>query len=118
MTQEQILQNAEQHVKELSLHGDSRYYEMNGFVAGAHSRDEEVEQLKAELAKAKNPWVSVEERLPDDKQGVFICKSDGRMYCGKYNKSLKIFTTVDPSFIKWTINNVKAWMPIPGGGES
>lgn len=92
MTDEQILQNAEQHVKELFLHGDSMYYEKNGFVAGAHSRDEEIESLQkqivhlsqreqmlfdreveliAENDQLRNPWISVEDDLPkiSDKKG-------------------------------------------------
>ena len=59
MTNEQILQKAEQHVKELSLHGDSRYYEMNGFVAGAHSRDEEVDELQGKV-EAMESYIEAE----------------------------------------------------------
>ena len=72
MTEEQIKQNALKASKE---HGNFNYQCQSeafykGYIEGAHSRDEEfallkaeieddnavIKQLKAELAKAKNPW--------------------------------------------------------------
>lgn len=91
MTDEQIKQNALKAEKE---HGNFNYQYQGeafnkGYIAGAHSRDEEIEALEErihmlELAskvddylldakneRLRNPWISIEDRLPKDGDIVF-----------------------------------------------
>ena len=75
MTEEQIKQNAEVYAEERCIRYNEQYGACyDAYIAGAHSRDEEVEQLRralfsaqqamAELAQmARNTWISVKERL-------------------------------------------------------
>lgn len=87
MTDEQIKQNAEDWVKPLIGEQDGKYNEndvslslmKNAFIAGAHSRDEEIEVLehqlnntsinlkiaRKELDQLRNPWISVDDGLPE-----------------------------------------------------
>lgn len=83
MTDEQIKQNAGKYARlvlmpyqTLTDEYKGRY---EGFIAGAHSRDGEVEMLQNQIEelseqlkmnaeniqKLRNPWISVEERLPE-----------------------------------------------------
>ena len=76
MTEEQIKQNAEEYALKRTLVSMNSFHGMvEDYLAGAHSRDEEIKQLRkalssaqqamAELAQiALNPWISVKERLP------------------------------------------------------
>lgn len=84
---------------------------MLGFIGGAEWADE----------NPKSPWISVEDGLPtNQKQKIIMRKRTGKCYCGWFDTSLNYFTTIDPSFTKWTINGVTHWMPIPQiekGGE-
>lgn len=101
MTEEQIKHNAEQYANRYEIRGTSegefRYMDKkDAYIAGAHSRDEEVEglkkkledmtilknffassldiydkdnkQLQDELNIHRNQWISVKERLP--KKGI------------------------------------------------
>lgn len=95
MTDEQIKQNALKSEKE---HGNFNYQYQGeafnkGYIAGAHSRDEEINELKdrierqkaiisfddlneealrKELNQLRNPWISVEERTPEDNMVVLL----------------------------------------------
>lgn len=80
MTDEQIKQNAEAYADEKFPSGDE--LEMLraeiSYIAGAHSRDEEIKELNGQVTlhkeradyyhdiymKLRTPWISVEERLP------------------------------------------------------
>lgn len=124
MTDEQIRQNAvkysEQHC---SGHVDGSL--VDSYIAGAHSRDEEIQKLKRlyeealhkyyeSECKLRNPWISVENRLPEKLENA--CVSDSVLtriggprqvwyLVNRYNYDIKswegcnIFTT--------------HWMPIP-----
>lgn len=100
MTDEQIKQNAEEYAKD-----EKQYYLEIGcydlicesFIAGAHSRDEEIEgmkglikeeakirysliqkneELQARLNNPNNLWISVNEQLPTEREeGRFNFKS-------------------------------------------
>ncbi len=92
MTEEQIKHNAEQYANRYEIRGTSngefRYMDKKeAYIAGAHSRDEEINllrttlqseqeqshehiiELQKELNKLRNPWISVKERLPKKKDG-------------------------------------------------
>lgn len=96
MTEEMIKQNADAYASTKEMHSPrSQDVELDklmiieDYIAGAHSRDEEIEKIKEgkcslrrslhrrisalvkeidgledELKKLRNPWISVEERLP------------------------------------------------------
>ena len=61
MTDEQTKQNAEEYAKKIYPYTVGKAAAIRDFIAGAHSRDEEVK----ELDQLRNPWISVEERLPE-----------------------------------------------------
>ena len=86
MTEEQIKQNAEVYAKERCIRYNEQYGACyDAYTAGAHSRDEEIYDLKRdiedlqkmvkmrsdafecarkEIGRLSNPWISVKERLP------------------------------------------------------
>lgn len=108
------------------------------YIAGAHSRDEEIKQLEQALAATEdvldvkrkkldqlhNPWVSVEERLPEESQIVFVHMQggsfDSAIYTnGAFERSLQLkFGMKDEGYtiISWEQrfkSNITHWMPIP-----
>lgn len=139
MTQEQKEQLARQYADNTTPFGDhggnNWRAAYNGYLAALDARDEEfalmkaeieddnavMKQLKAELNKAKNPWVSVKDRLPEDGVDVFIKwgKNDPaqRLHgVGNHYSDGYLF----PENNGWSINDVTHWMPIPQapkGGE-
>ena len=86
MTEEQIKQNAEVYAEERCIRYNEQYGACyDAYIAGAHSRDEEIYDLKRdiedlqkmvkmrsdafecarkEIGRLSNPWISVKERLP------------------------------------------------------
>jgi hypothetical protein len=80
MTEEQIKQIAEAYADSMiEIRGELEWCATrDDFIAGAHSRDEEIEELELSLEAAadvvkiltkqsnelRNPWISVEKRLP------------------------------------------------------
>lgn len=86
MTDEQIKQNAEQYaLKKTLISTDSFHGMAESYLEGAHSRDEEIYDLKRdiedlqkmvkmrsdafecarkEIGRLSNPWISVKDRLP------------------------------------------------------
>lgn len=89
MTEQEIIQNAEKYAchENSSLFNIEKELVMTHFIAGAHSRHEEINllidafqseqeqslehiiELKKELNKLRNSWISVKERLPKQKDG-------------------------------------------------
>jgi hypothetical protein len=73
-----------------SAKASSTHITEKAFIAGAHSRDEEISELNARIVKlmcerdsaksemeyiieqSRNQWISVKDRLPEDNQYVFI----------------------------------------------
>ena len=140
MTDEQIKQKAEEYADALY---DRKYQNelwrenYGAHIAGAHSRDEEIEKIKEgkcslrrslhrrisalvkeiddledELKKLRNPWISVEERLPDIGQKVITITNKGKL--------LLVARTTQPPHKeeggwRWEhyIGKVTHWMPIP-----
>ena len=62
----------------------------------------------------QNEWVSVEDRLPNDKQIVLFHQKDGFIYCAEYFAGNSLCS---PSwFIDtdcWEASGVTHWMPLP-----
>lgn len=138
MTDEQIEQNAEKYADQFV----SRCFcgEWNEvilrFTAGAHSRDNEVNDLlsqledkdgyiaylRKELDKLLNPWISVKERLPeieDEKEEctgeVFVCIKDGVYLVAHYSYFYKAWYAFDDrgGCMYRKIRTPRYWMPIP-----
>ena len=73
MTDEQIKQRAEEYADSMKyINGEPEWCaDRDAFIAGAHSRDEEIRQLhdvindySETIDKLRNPQISVEDRLP------------------------------------------------------
>ena len=61
-----------------------------------------------------NEWVSVEERLPEDKQIVLFHQKNGFIYCAEYfagNKLLSPAWFIDNDC--WEVGEVTHWLPLP-----
>lgn len=55
------------------------------------------------------PWISVEERLPDDDECVLIVLDDGEVWTGFVDGDQWRYVSADPI----DRNNVEYWMPFP-----
>lgn len=77
----------------------SAYY--LGYVAGAEWADEHPQ----------NPWISVEDRLPE-KINKFMSEPVLCRYT-RGNKEYYHVSQYDYEFDEWQISNVTHWMPIP-----
>jgi len=143
MTEEQIKQNADIYADK--LYKDGRCIESTAptiqeiYIAGAYSRDEEIEHYRriataykidaqdtaAEcerlhdiIDKLHNPWISVEDRLPE-KINTFMSEPVLCRYT-RGNKEYYHVCQYDYEFDEWQISKVTHWMPIPElpkGGE-
>ena len=132
MTDEQIKQNADAFAIKVA---ESHIIEkrpayvaaFNAFISGAHSRDEEVNQLENALRNVnehchqlrnkvyelRNPWISVDDQMPKDHERIFLRKKDNAKYYGWFDERMQRFFTIDPDCTKWTINGVTHWMKDP-----
>ena len=136
MTEEQIKHNAEQYANRYEIRGTSdgefRYMDKkDAYIAGAHSRDEEVNllrdilqsdqeqsqehiiELQNELNLLRNPWISVEDMLPKEGQPLVVVNKSENHYCCYYNASIEEFVTIDPDGNLWNVCDVSHWMLIP-----
>lgn len=128
MTDEQIKQNAEEYANCFydRLYQGGMWQEcVKTHIAGAHSRDVEVESLQRrvsiwkheaevaakELDQLRNPWISIEERLPE-KINKFMSEPVLCRYT-RGNKEYFHVSQYDFDFDEWQISNVTHWMPIP-----
>lgn len=138
MNEEQIKQNAKSYADVFGRHMADYYGVKDAFTAGAHSRDEEIEELKEskrklrlrlmqQIHELRNPWISVEERMPEDGEivlthilriidGAGEHKEDDDFVIQRYRK--KFITDrmeqhrID-GYLFDTISKVTHWMPIP-----
>jgi hypothetical protein len=151
MTDEQIKQNALAYATEnYGEYDEHDYTDHSGsnmchavsekaYIAGYHSRDEEIEKIKEgkcslrrslhrrisalvkeidgledELKQLRNPWISVEERLPEEHSRVLIMFCNGTV---TYNDYIGVG---DINYMKAHSEIITHWMPIPQlkkGGE-
>ena len=136
MTDEQIKQNAEEYASTKEMHSPrSQDVELDklmiieDYIAGAHSRDEEIKELqkdvhdfeqalacaedvvdiqRKELKQLRNPWISVEERLPEEPLticAVWLKGDDLVPRISLYDSGRFLLLPVDVT--------VTHWMPIP-----
>ena len=136
MTEEQIKHNAERYANRYEIRGTSegeyRYMDKkDAYIAGAHSRDEEINllrdtlqseqeqshehiiELQKELNLLRNPWISVEDMLPKEGQPLVVVNKSGNRYYCYYNTSIEEFVTIDPDGNSWNVCDVSHWMLIP-----
>ena len=71
---------------------------------------------RSKETSTNNGWISVEDRLPENRQRVLIArKNDGEIYIGKYS----IFNHFVVSFKYWLdVMDVSHWQPLPEPPES
>ena len=148
MTDEQIKQNAEEFARKVAeshiIEKRPAYFAaFNAFMSGAHSRDEEIGRmnttirlyanqialLRKEIDQLRNPWISVEDRLPEKAIGLYELEEDeqhkmvliktanGSLYSGYLDAEeiWRAFTvpykgTYPIAAITWS--RVTHWMPI------
>lgn len=103
MTDEQIKQNANKYAIKICEETPIDYSVVSdAYTAGAHSRDEEIrellekytykidsliaqkEDLQAECDQLRNPWISVEYRLPESQQECELYDHAGYLRHGFY----------------------------------
>lgn len=127
MTEEQIKQNAEEYaLKKTLVSTDSFHGMVESYLAGAHSMLEEVkhlariatiykvdaqdtvaecERLHDIIDKLRNPWISVEEKLPENNCVVFVSLGGTEYLSAHYRAKSKRFVTVSKD--KQTLIEVK-----------
>jgi hypothetical protein len=136
MTDEQIKQNA---IKAAADFKDWHHPQMSfydGYIAGAHSRDEEINKLQEEnlhmesllsmhrkmtgeyelkLQKLCDPWISVEDRLPEESKKykgwlsdtVFVVTNKDDGTSARYDHATKTWCPA-----KILQGSITHWMPI------
>lgn len=117
MTDEQIKQNAEEYYDKL----DSITIEVEdkpntiieAYITGAHSRDEEIKDLKLKLNKLSNPWISVKERLPAKYKLVLVKTGRGKCYLAEKDNFVKSLDEFALPQLSSYVDGVTHWMPIP-----
>lgn len=139
MTEEQIKQNAHDFAF-VETDGISILYHpcKRGYIAGAHSCDEEIKELKKRLKFAdesiadadkwiakyqlenyelRNPWISVKDRLPEkaigksERSEYVLCRhKNGNYYVAYWHVGLEYWYSMPYKIDK---NNITHWMPIP-----
>lgn len=122
MTEEQIKQNAEVYAEERCIRYNEQYGACyDAYIAGAHSRNEEIEQLCKDyhdmflifankIEQLRKPWTNVVERLPEEGQDVLICNLNGRITRKDY------ISKGDINYIKEHPEVYTSWMPTPKPG--
>lgn len=138
MTEEQIKQNAEAYADVFGRHMVDYYGVKDAFIAGAHSRNDEVKELKEklkfadesiadadkwigkyklEIYKLQNPWISVEVEKPVEGKDVIFMLPNGLVYKG-FRKVIgirdRVFLRCAPKGTNcYMISDVTHWMPMP-----
>lgn len=143
MTDEQIKQNAEEYILPLKgLPGADENITFiaairEAHIAGAHSCNEEIKELQTELEslrkgfyergdklkmlmlennKLRNPWISVEDRLPEESKKykgwlsdtVFVVTNKDDGTSARYDHATKTWCPA-----KILQGSITHWMPIP-----
>jgi hypothetical protein len=129
MVNEEIKQNAEEYASHKlnwsrKRHNENPYLAWKeGFEDGAHSRDEEIEMLQNQIEelseqlkmnaeniqKLRNPWISVEERLPEEGKCVFVRTVAGSYSVGQYIYPQWYITGIPSAH---GLVSITQWMPI------
>ena len=110
MTDEQIYELAKNKALDIQKYIIDGNVDIDSFakdccLAGAHSRDEEVKQWKESkcrlrlrlmqiIHELRNPWISVEKRLPEENSVVFVSLNGTEYLSAHYRAKSKRFVTV------------------------
>ena len=95
MTREEQIKQASQNLKISASRADKGMLCREAFKLGVEWAD----------ANQPNPWISVEERLPEEHTDVIVTDGSNVAYCRKYGDGF--YTNVGKCC------NVTHWMPIP-----
>lgn len=69
-----------------------------------------LEKLAAEKDAKKPEWISVKDRLPDQKYEAYLCSLDSCLFPGSQYINIRVFCDDG----KWEANGtVTHWMPLP-----
>ena len=120
MTEEQIKQNAETYARQVTNSNSKKELctTINDFIAGAHSRDEEIEQLKNDyhymfcelvnkVEQLRNPWISGEKHPTDVTKDYLLKYEDGSHIVAMWDSGMWMSKDLHP------LKNPKKWIPIP-----
>lgn len=121
MTEEQIRQNAEMYADKLCKRECAVEWKrlVDTYIEGSNSRKDEFERLKAEiedmtflLRQVCNPWISVEERLPEMYEDVVVLNNGKPLLSRRYWIAR---WKEHPTEWQWSksLTHVTHWMPIP-----
>lgn len=66
-----------------------------------HNYARVIGELQAEIERLSNPWVSVEDRLPEDDGLYLTLDAEGEIDCCYFE------------FDQWHLPYITKWMPIP-----
>lgn len=130
MTEEEIKQNALKAEKE---HGNFNYQYQGeafnkGYIAGAHSRDEEIKKLynslehfQAIINNLSHPWISIDKKLPEEESNPDEYNAPHRARSSR-NVIITDGTIINRGYYsyarkrwEWNEGEIKVthWMPIP-----
>lgn len=141
MLNEQIIEEAKSYSTFIGSQGKSSFGELyDAFIAGAHSRNEEIESLQkqierlsqreqmlfdreveliAENNQLRNPWISIKEKMPPIKTRVLFLDNNGKAWLGKNTISGYAELESDqpeilpPPTVPTCKPKITHWMPIP-----
>lgn len=115
MTEEQIEQRAEKYADGFIADAIFKRYLRDAYIAGAHSRDEEISRMQESLDECRrvlfqlrNPWISIEDGLPEEPLticAVWLKGDDLVPHISLYDSGRFLLLPVDVT--------VTHWMPIP-----
>lgn len=132
MNAEQIRQKAEKYAKLITASNKEHYRAIyiaakEGYETGAHSRDREVMDLEHLLnaerttnkvlveanEKLRNPWISVEEKLPAKYELVLVKTGTGKLYLAEKDNITQPLDAFAIPQLNSYVNGITHWMQVP-----
>lgn len=121
MTDELIKQAAYEYINSNAVRPENMQLAFGDFIAGAHSRDEEIKELGKsyhdmfatlanKIEQLRKPWTNVVEKLPEEGQDILICNWDRRITRKEY------ISKGDINYMKEHPEVYMSWMLTPKPG--